>query len=107
MRDEGMNGLVRGRHTRTTIPAKTGGIRATDLLNWCFSSPRPNHGWVTDFTYVPTWSGFVYVAFTIDLYSGRSWAGPPRPARTSASSSSVCTWPCGGAITPTGRACPG
>ena len=51
MRDEGMNGLVRGRHTRTTIPAKTGAIRATDLLNRCFSSPRPNHAWVTDFTY--------------------------------------------------------
>ena len=43
MRDEGMNGLIRGRHTRTTIPAKTGAIRATDLLNRCFSSPRPNH----------------------------------------------------------------
>jgi len=69
MRDEGMNGLVRGRHTRTTITAKTGAIRATDLLNRCFSSPRPNHAWVTDFTYVPTWSGFVYVAFAIDLYS--------------------------------------
>ena len=48
MRDEGMNGLVRGRHTRTTIPAKTGAIRATDLLNRCFSSPRPNHAWVTE-----------------------------------------------------------
>jgi putative transposase len=69
MRSEDMNGLVRGRATRTTIPSKTGGKRAADLLNRCFSSPRPNHAWVTDFTYVATWSGFVYVAFAIDLYS--------------------------------------
>ncbi len=50
MRDEGMNGLVRGRSTRTTVPAKTGGVRATDLLNRVFTAPRPNHAWVTDFT---------------------------------------------------------
>jgi hypothetical protein len=43
MRDETLNGLVRGRHTSTTIPAKTGGIRAADLRNRCFNSPRPNH----------------------------------------------------------------
>jgi len=69
MRDEGMNGLVRGRSAKTTVPAKSGGIRAADLLNRVFTSPRPNHAWVTDFTYVPTWCGFVYVAFAIDLYS--------------------------------------
>ena len=69
MRDEGMNGLVRGRSARTTVPAKTGGVRAGDLLNRVFTSPRPNHAWVTDFTYVRTWCGFVYVAFAIDLYS--------------------------------------
>ena len=69
MRDEGMNGLVRGRSAKTTVPAKTGGVRAGDLLNRVFTSPRPNHAWVTDFTYVRTWLGFVYVAFAIDLYS--------------------------------------
>ncbi|WP_157887868.1 IS3 family transposase [Frondihabitans sp. PAMC 28766] len=68
MRAEGMNGLVRGRKTSTTIPAKNG-KRAGDLLNREFTAPRPNHTWVTDFTYVPTWSGFVYVAFAIDLFS--------------------------------------
>lgn len=68
MRDEGMNGLIRGRRTRTTIPGKDG-KRAGDLLNRDFSAPHPNHSWVTDFTYVPTWSGFVYVAFVIDLHS--------------------------------------
>jgi transposase InsO family protein len=68
MRDEGMTGLVRGRKTVTTIPAKDG-VRAGDLLNRQFTAPRPNHTWVTDFTYVATWSGFVYVAFAIDLFS--------------------------------------
>jgi transposase InsO family protein len=46
-----MNGLVRGRKTRTTIPAKDG-KRAGDLLNRDFTAPFPNHSWVTDFTYV-------------------------------------------------------
>lgn len=68
MRAEGMNGLIRGRRTTTTIPSKNG-KRAGDLLNREFTAPRPNHTWVTDFTYVPTWSGFVYVAFVIDLFS--------------------------------------
>ena len=68
MRDEGMAGLVRGRKTVTTIPAKDG-KRAGDLLNRDFTAPRPNHAWVTDFTYVAAWAGFVYVAFAIDLFS--------------------------------------
>lgn len=68
MRGEGMNGLVRGRKTRTTIPAKNG-VRAGDLLNRQFRTSAPNLTWVTDFTYVPTWAGFVYVAFAIDLFS--------------------------------------
>ncbi len=49
MRDEGMNGLVRGRSAKTTVPAKAGGVRAGDLLNRVFTSPHPNHAWVTDF----------------------------------------------------------
>lgn len=68
MRDEGMNGLVRGRKTRTTIPGKDG-KRAGDLLNRNFTAEAPNRIWVTDFTYVPVYSGFVYVALVIDLYS--------------------------------------
>jgi hypothetical protein len=68
MRDEGMRGLVRGRKTRTTVGGKDG-VRAGDLLNRRFRTTAPNRAWVTDFTYVPTWSGFAYVAFVIDLYS--------------------------------------
>jgi putative transposase len=45
------------------------GRRAGDLLNRDFTAPAPNRIWVTDFTYVPVYSGFVYVALVIDLYS--------------------------------------
>ncbi len=68
MREEGMNGLTRGRKTRTTIPGKDG-RRAGDLLNRDFTALAPNRVWVTDFTYVPVYAGFVYVALVIDLYS--------------------------------------
>ncbi|TFD13525.1 IS3 family transposase [Cryobacterium sp. TMT1-2-2] len=69
MRLEGMNGLVRGRKPRSTVSTGKDSARAPDLLKRNFSAPHPNHSWVTDFTYVPTWGGFVYVAFAIDLYS--------------------------------------
>jgi putative transposase len=65
----GMNGLSRGRTTRTTVPGGKDARRAGDLLNRQFCAPRPNHAWVTDFTYVATWSGFIYVALAMDLYS--------------------------------------
>lgn len=89
MRAEGMNGLVRGRTTRTTIPARTAGVRAPDLLKRHFGAPRPNHAWVTDFTYVPTWSGFVYIAFAIDLYS-RAIVGWSASTRKDVSFVEVC-----------------
>jgi putative transposase len=69
MRVEGMNGLVRGRKPRASASTGKASARAPDLLKRDFSAPRPNHSWVTDFTYVPTWGGFVYVAFAIDLFS--------------------------------------
>ena len=53
---------------RTTIPAKDG-RRASDLLDRDFTAAAPNLTWVTDFTYVRTWAGFVYVAFIIDVFA--------------------------------------
>ena len=53
-----------------SIPAKDG-VRAGDLLNRDFTAPRPDHTWVTDFTYVRTWAGWVYVAFILDVFSQR------------------------------------
>ena len=70
MRDLGMNGVHRGRGVRTTVPAKDG-HRAGDLLNRDFTAAAPNTRWVADFTYCRTWSGFVYVAFVVDVYAQR------------------------------------
>ncbi|WP_165070395.1 DDE-type integrase/transposase/recombinase [Marisediminicola senii] len=69
MRVEGMNGLVRGRKPRASASAGKDEARAPDHLKRNFTAPCPNHSWVTDFTYVSTWGGFVYVAFAIDLHS--------------------------------------
>ena len=42
-----------------------------DKVNRQFAADRPNKLWVSDFTYIATWSGFVYVAFVIDVYARR------------------------------------
>jgi putative transposase len=70
MSDLGMSGVRRGKGVRTTIPARDG-HRAGDLVNRDFTAPAPNTRWVADFTYVRTWSGFVYVAFIVDVFSQR------------------------------------
>jgi putative transposase len=70
MRDLDLRGAVRGKTRRTTI-AGTNAARPADLVQRRFSADRPNRLWVADFTYVPTWSGMVYVAFVIDVYSRR------------------------------------
>ena len=69
MRAAGLAGVRRGRRVRTTIDG--GGPRAGDLVERRFDRPAPDQLWVTDFTYVPTWSGMVYVAFVIDACSRR------------------------------------
>jgi putative transposase len=68
MRQLGLQGVRRGRTVRTTTPGR-GGYRAGDLLNRDFTAPAPNRRWVADFTYVAAWSGIVYVAFVVDIYS--------------------------------------
>ena len=55
---------------RTTTP-DAAAARPADLLQRNFNPPRPDHTWVADFTYVPTWSGMVYVAFVLDAFSRR------------------------------------
>lgn len=74
MRALGLRGVRRDRHVRTTIPTKDG-VQAGDLLNRDFTATAPNRVWVTDFTYVRTWAGWVYVAFIVDCYSQKivSW----------------------------------
>ncbi len=70
MRRLGLRGAVRGKETRTTIPDTTSPCPA-DKVNRQFWAPHPNALWVSDFTYVATWQGFVYVAFVIDAYARR------------------------------------
>lgn len=70
MKKMALQGVIRGGRVRTTVSD-----RATpcplDHVHRQFRAPRPNVLWVSDFTYVATWTGFVYVAFIIDAYARR------------------------------------
>jgi len=66
----GLHGVVRGRRVKTTIPDLLAD-RPQDLVQRNFTATRPNQLWVSDFTYVATWRGFVYVAFVTDAFSRR------------------------------------
>ncbi len=70
MRQLGLHGVVRGARCRTTV-ASPGAACPRDRVNRVFSAERPNQLWIADFTYVATWSGFVYVAFVIDVFARR------------------------------------
>ncbi len=70
MKATGLKGVTRGKPQRTTFSDKTAPC-PLDRVNRQFHAPRPNVLWVSDFTYVATWSGFVYVAFVIDVYARR------------------------------------
>ena len=70
MRSLRLRGVVRGRQCRTTV-ADDRSPRPLDFVNRQFRASRPNELWVADFTYVATWTGFVYVAFVIDVFSRR------------------------------------
>ena len=68
MRHNGLRGIRRGAQVFTTRPDKDAG-RAPDLVKRDFTADRPNALWVTDLTYVATWSGMVYVCFITDVFS--------------------------------------
>jgi putative transposase len=70
MRALGIRGVVRGKRVVTTNP-DTSLPCPDDKVNRIFKADRPNKLWVSDFTYVPTWSGTVYVAFVIDVFARR------------------------------------
>jgi transposase InsO family protein len=70
MKNMALRGVIRGRRVRTTV-ADTAAPCPLDHVNRQFKAPRPNVLWVSDFTYVATWVGFVYVAFVIDAYARR------------------------------------
>ena len=70
MRQLGLQGVRRGKAVRTTIPDPKAPC-PLDRVNRQFRAERPNQLWVSDFTYVSTWQGWVYVAFVIDVFSRR------------------------------------
>ena len=71
MRELGLVGAVRGRAWTTTTRSEPEANRPLDLVDRHFSATQPNQLWVSDFTYVATWRGFVYVAFVIDVFARR------------------------------------
>jgi putative transposase len=71
MRAMGLRGAVRGRVWITTTQSSPEADRPRDLVDRNFTATRPNQLWVSDFTYIATWRGFVYVAFVIDVFARR------------------------------------
>jgi len=70
MTEMGLAGAVRGKSVKTTVSNPAAPCPA-DRVNRQFNAPRPNVLWLSDFTYVATWAGFVYVAFVIDAFARR------------------------------------
>ena len=68
MRALGLAGVSNARSTTTTRQPKAASY-PSDLVQRDFTADAPDTRWVADITYVPTWSGFVYVAFVMDLFS--------------------------------------
>ena len=75
MREKGLVGVHRRRSRKTTVRSTDGEVSA-DLVKRNFSATAPNQLWVADITYVPTWSGFLFLAIVLDVFSRRivGWA---------------------------------
>ncbi len=70
MKRLGLRGARRGKTVRTTVADKAAAC-PQDKVNRQFKADRPNQLWVSDFTYVSTWQGWLYVAFVIDVFARR------------------------------------
>ena len=70
MRGRGLRGVRRGKVVRTTV-GDSKALCPLDRVNRQFRAERPNQLWVSDFTYVSTWQGWLYVAFVIDVFARR------------------------------------
>jgi transposase InsO family protein len=68
MKAMGLQGVVRGKKVVTTNP-DTAQPCPDDKVNRAFKADMPNQLWVSDFTYVSSWQGMVYVAFVIDVFA--------------------------------------
>ena len=70
MRQMGLAGVVRGKAAKTTVSNRSAPC-PLDRVNRQFRAAKPNALWLSDFTDVATWQGFVYVAFVIDAFARR------------------------------------
>ena len=70
VKEMGLEGVIRGKKVKTTLSDNTQPC-PLDKVNRQFRAPAPNVLWVSDFTYVATWQGFVYVAVVIDVFARR------------------------------------
>lgn len=70
MKRLGLQGARRGKSVRTTTPDAAAPC-PLDRVNRVFKAERPNQLWVSDFTYVSTWQGWLYVAFVVDVFARR------------------------------------
>ncbi len=76
MREAGLAGVSRRKGTRATTRRDAGARPAPDLVERDFTATAPDQLWVADITYVPTWTGFLYLAVVLDAFSRRvvGWA---------------------------------
>ncbi|QBP14118.1 IS3 family transposase (plasmid) [Cupriavidus metallidurans] len=65
-----IEGIRRGKVVKTTIQDNKA-VCPLDRVQRQFKADRPNQLWVSDFTYVSTWQGWLYVAFVIDVFARR------------------------------------
>ena len=79
MRELGIKGVTRRRFNTGTTKRDAKAKPAPDLVNRNFSAKGPNQLWVADITYVPTWTGWLYLAVVLDAWSRRivGWAMAP------------------------------
>ena len=75
MRTAALKGVSRRQWVITTVRDRDA-RPAPDLVERNFTATAPNRLWVADITYVPTWTGFLYLAVVLDVFSRRivGWA---------------------------------
>jgi putative transposase len=100
MRRLQLAGVRRGKVKRTTFPGEIS-ERPQDLVERSFVAAAPNRLWVADLTYVSTWTGFVYVAFVVDVFSRRIVGWRVSARSTPSSPSTPWRWP-SGRVAPSG-----
>jgi putative transposase len=70
MRAASLQGVSRRNRPQTTVRA-VGAQPAADLVERDFTATGPDRLWVADITYIPTWSGFLYLSVVEDAWSRR------------------------------------